>query len=381
MAADSASGPLRGLRVIELGGLGPVPFCGMLLSDLGAEVLLVDRDGAPPPDPSAVTRRGRHFLTLDLKRAEDRDRCLEIVATADVLLEGFRPGVMERLGLGPDVVLAANPRLVFGRMTGWGQTGPYATMAGHDLDYIAVTGALHAIGPAEQPLPPLNVVGDFGGGALYLAVGVLAALSHARRTGVGQVVDCAISDGATSLMAMLYGYLADGRWQDRRASNHLDGAAPFYGTYRCADGRWVAVAAIEPKFYAELVTRLGLAGELGTEPPDRSRWTDVRRVLAARFATATRDEWCARLEGTDACFAPVMSMEEAPLNPHQRARGAFEVHDGVVQPAPAPRFSATPGAVQVGTSDPADVRGLVERWRTTCPAVGDKPASSGAFSS
>lgn len=364
MKQPPSQGPLEGLRVVEFAGLGPAPFCGMLLSDLGAEVLLIDREGAAPPPPSAITRRGRNFMTLDLKHNQDRDRCLDILEVTDVLLEGFRPGVMERLGLGPSAVLERNPSVVYGRMTGWGQSGPYSLMAGHDINYIALSGALHATGPADRPLPALNLVGDFGGGALYLALGVLAAARHAQRTGVGQVVDCAISDGTASLMAMIYGYRAEGRWRDERASNHLDGAAPYYGTYQCADGAWVSLAAIEPRFYADLISRLGLVESVGLETPPRERWPEVRRAIAECIATSTRAEWCVRLEGTDACFAPVMSMDEAPLDPHNQARGTFETHDGVVQPAPAPRFSTTPGAIQSSISDHTAVGSMLDRWRT-----------------
>lgn len=344
----AAQGPLVGVRVVEFAGIGPAPFCGMLLSDMGAEVLMIERPGIPARDAAAVLYRGRQRVTLDLKAPEDRQKCLSVLDHADIALEGFRPGVMERLGLGPDDVLPRNPRLVYGRMTGWGQTGPYAAMAGHDINYIALSGALHAIGSAERPVPPLNLIGDFGGGALYLAFGVLAALLHARASGRGQVIDCAISDGTASLMSMLYGYYASGNWIDRRAANRLDGGAPFYGTFQCADGQWIALGSLEPQFYAELLERLGIAHE---SLPDRSvpeNWPVLRKRIAECIAGASQDEWCARLEGTDVCFAPVLSLKDAPHHSHNLARGTFSMLDGVLQPAPTPRFSETPGSIQQG---------------------------------
>ena len=362
----SASGPLAGVRVLEFAGLGPAPFCAMLLSDLGADVITVARPGAAPPSPEAVTQRGRCHLPLDLKDESDRSTCLDLVGRADILIEGFRPGVMERLGLGPDVALARNPALVFGRMTGWGQDGPYAQMAGHDINYIAITGALHAIGPADKPIPPLNLVGDFGGGALYLGLGVLAALVHARATGEGQVVDAAITDGAASLMAMQYGYLAAGRWTDRRESNRLDGGAHFYDSYRCADGEWIALGPIEPAFYAELLRLVGLDGDRSfADQLDVTAWPALKRKLAERIASEPRAHWCAVLEGSDACFAPIMSMTEAPSHPQNVARGTFLTRDGVVQPAPAPRLSRTPGAIQDGVAGQAAVAGRLAAWRGT----------------
>ena len=340
-----ASGPLRGLRVLEFAGLGPAPFCGMLLSDLGADVLRIDRPGAHY-DRHAIETRGRRSLVLDLKQPADRETALRLSARADALIEGFRPGVMERLGLGPEVALARNPRLVYGRMTGWGQTGPYAARAGHDIDYIALSGALHATGPRERPVPPLNLVGDFGGGALYLAFGVLAALRHVARTGEGQVIDCAMSDGSISLMALLYGHLSRGTWRDQRESNLIDGGSHFYNVYRCADGQWIAIGAIEPAFYATLVECAGLDAQVFANRQSEADWPALRERLAAVIATRSRDAWCALLEQSDCCFAPVLSMSEAPLHPHNQARSAFTVLDGVTQPAPAPRFSRTPGAIQ-----------------------------------
>lgn len=345
-----ASGPLRGLRVLEFAGLGPAPFCGMLLSDLGADVLRIDRPGARY-DRFTVESRGRRSLVLDLKGESGRETALRLAAKADALIEGFRPGVMERLGLGPGDVFARNPRLVYGRMTGWGQHGPYAARAGHDIDYVALSGALHATGTRERPVPPLNLVGDFGGGALYLAFGLLAALRHADRTGEGQVIDCAMADGAASLMSLLYGHLARGTWRDERESNVIDGGAHFYNTYRCADGQWIAIGAIEPQFYATLVARAGLDPDTFAGRQDPADWPRLREALAGVFATRTRAEWCELLENADCCFAPVMSMREAPDHPHNRARAAFVEVEGVVQPAPAPRFSRTPGAVQSGPVD------------------------------
>ncbi len=359
-------GPLDGVRVLEFAGLGPVPFCGMLLSDLGADVIQVNRPGTPPPAAHAVTSRGRCHLVLDLKQPGDAERCRALCAQADVVIEGFRPGVLERLGLGPDLMLARNPRLVVGRMTGWGQSGPYAQMAGHDLNYIALSGALHAIGPAARPIPPLNLVGDFGGGALYLAMGILAGLLHARETGQGQVIDCAISDGAASLMSMLYGYMADGRWTDRRESNRLDGGAHFYAPYQCLDGQWITIGAIEPQFYAELLELLGLDADASFQRQgDEKAWPELRSKVAACIATRTRDEWCRVLEGTDACFAPMMSMTEAHLHVHNEARQTFVRHDGVMQPAPAPRFSATPAEIQHGARTPEEVALVLARWMSS----------------
>jgi alpha-methylacyl-CoA racemase len=340
------------VRVLEFAGIGPVPFCGMLLSDLGADVLRVDRPGAQY-DRYMVETRGRRSIVLDLKQPAGRETALRLMDKADALLEGFRPGVMERLGLGPDVALARNARLVYGRMTGWGQDGPLAAEPGHDLDYIALSGALHAIGTREQPVPPVNLVGDFGGGALYLVMGVLAALHHARAQGAGQVVDCAMSEGAASLMAMMYGQLARGSWRDERAANLIDGGAHFYNVYRCADGKWLAVAAIEPRFYRVLLDRCGLpAAEFASQSPEH--WPALRGRLAAVFATRTRDDWCALLEHSGACVAPVLAMREALLHPHNVARAAFAKVDGVAQPAPAPRFSRTPGAIAHGPVQAGD---------------------------
>ncbi|MGA2951895.1 MAG: CaiB/BaiF CoA-transferase family protein [Caulobacteraceae bacterium] len=338
-------GPLSGLKVLEFAGIGPGPFCGMLLSDLGADVVRIDRKGAGRGSPSDVTARGRRSVAMDLKSPAAVEACLKLMETADAVFEGFRPGVMERLGLGPEVALGRNPKLVYGRMTGWGQTGPWSSAAGHDMNYIAISGALAAIGTDDKPIPPLNLVGDFGGGALYLAFGLLAALIHARATGEGQVVDCAMCDGAASLMAMFYGMKAAGIWRQDRRANLLDGGAHFYDTYRCADGGWISIASIEPQFYALLLEKTGISDPEFKSQMDRDSWSAKREKLAAVIAAKTRDEWCAIMDATDVCFAPILDMNEAPHHPHNAARQTFVEVAGVTQPAPAPRFSATPGAV------------------------------------
>ncbi len=343
-------GPLNGLRVIEMAAIGPVPMAGMLLSDLGADVVRIDRlsasDLGVPMEPRHdVNARGRRSVALDLKRPEAVEAVRRLIDGADVLLEGFRPGVMERLGLDPEACRARNPRLVVGRMTGFGQTGPLAQAAGHDLNYIALSGALHAIGPAGgKPVPPLNLVGDYGGGALYLAFGVMAALYERQRSGQGQVVDAAMVDGAASLSSLFYGLQAAGRWPGPRGTNLLDGGAPFYDTYETADGRHITLAALEPKFFAQLVSALDLDAQWLGRQYDTRRWPELRGSISAAVRSRTRDDWCAVLEGTDACFAPVLSFEEAPRHAHAAARQAFIQVDGVVQPAPAPRFDRTPAA-------------------------------------
>ncbi len=339
-------GPLSGVRVLEFAGIGPGPFCGMLLSDLGADVVRIDRKNAGRGGAASdITARGRRSVALDLKSPAAVEACLKLMETADAVFEGFRPGVMERLGLGPDVALARNPKLVFGRMTGWGQFGPYAKAAGHDINYIAVTGALHAIGTADKPAPPLNLVGDFGGGALYLAFGLLAGVIHARASGEGQVIDCAMSDGVASLMAMFYGFKASGAWSESRRSNLLDGGAHFYDTYRCADGGWIALGSIEPQFYALLLEKTGIDDPAFKAQMDRGQWPALREKLTEVIAGKTRDEWCEIMDATDVCFAPVLDLGEAPKHPHNAARQTFVEVAGVTQPAPAPRFSATPGAI------------------------------------
>jgi len=339
-------GPLTGLKVVEFAGIGPGPFCGMLLSDLGADVVRIDRKGGRGGAPSDVTARGRRSVALDLKTPAAIEACLKLMEGADAVFEGFRPGVMERLGLGPDVALKRNPKVVYGRMTGWGQTGPYANAAGHDMNYIAITGALHSIGTTDKPVPPLNLVGDFGGGALYLAFGLLAGVIQARETGKGQVIDCAMSDGAASLMAMFYGFKASGMWQGGRRNNMLDGGAHFYDTYQCSDGKWISLGSIEPQFYALLLEKTGIDDPEFQKQMDRAAWPNLHDKLAAVIETKTRDEWCAIMDATDVCFAPVLDLDEAPKHAHNAARQTFVEVAGVVQPAPAPRFSATPGAIQ-----------------------------------
>ncbi|MBB5120779.1 CaiB/BaiF CoA transferase family protein [Streptomyces eurocidicus] len=368
MAEAASDGPLGGVRVVELAGIGPGPFAAMLLADLGADVVRVDRPGGPGLhiDPRYdVTNRNKRSVVVDLKSATGPATVLDLAERADILLEGYRPGVTERLGIGPEACLARNPRLVYGRMTGWGQDGPLAPTAGHDLPYLAVTGALGLAGPADgPPYAPANLLGDFAGGSLYLVVGVLAALQHARTTGVGQVVDAAIVDGAAHLTAMIHGMLAAGAWQDRREANLLDGGAPFYGTYRTADGGYMAVGALEQRFYAEFLARLGLPA--GREVPPRedpARWDELRAAVAARFAQRTRAEWTAVFEGSDACVAPVLSLREAPDHPHLAARATFVEHGGLTQPAPAPRFSVTPGAVRRPPARPgADTAEVARDW-------------------
>ncbi len=348
------SGPLSGVKVLELAGIGPGPFCGMLLADMGADVLRVDRAqegdlGLPVEPKFDIIARGRRSIALDLKRPESVAMVLAWAAKADVLIEGFRPGVTERLGLGPDACLARNPRLVYGRITGWGQDGPLAQAAGHDINYIALTGALHSIGrKGEAPVPPLNLVGDYGGGGMYLAFGVACALFEARASGKGQVIDAAMTEGAASLMAMFYGRMAAGHWRDERGVNVLDTGAPWYDAYETADGKHVAIGSIEGRFYAELLERLGLDPKTLPGQHERKRWPELRAAFTAAFKTRTRDTWCKEMEGTDVCFAPVLSLAEAPQHAHNRARGAFVDIDGVPQPAPAPRFSRTPGAISRG---------------------------------
>jgi alpha-methylacyl-CoA racemase len=340
-------GPLVGLRVLEFSGIGPGPFASMLLADMGADVVCVDRPGRAVSDPTAIASRGKRSVAVDLKSEQGIREALALAERADVVIEGFRPGVMERLGLGPDILLAINPKLIVGRMTGWGQTGPLSQAAGHDLNYIAISGALAAIGPLDgKPLPPLNLVGDFGGGSLYLVMGVLAALFETARSGRGQVIDAAMSDGAASLMSMFYGMRAAGSWSTKRGTNLLDGAAPFYNTYACADGKYVSIASIEPQFYALLREKAGLTGADFDQQLRSDLWPDLSGQVAAAFRTKSRAEWSSLLEGSDVCFAPVLDLDEAPTYPHNVARGTFVEREGVVQPAPAPRFSRTPGAIQ-----------------------------------
>ena len=356
-----AMGPLAGLRVVEFAGIGPGPFAAMLLADMGADVVRIDRPNATRRR-NDVTLRGRRIVSLDLKTPEDRDAALAMLDRAEALIEGFRPGVMERLGLGPEAVLARNPRLIYGRMTGWGQTGPMAPFAGHDIDYIAITGALAAIGPREgKPVPPLNLVGDFGGGSLYLVMGILAAVIEARRSGAGQVIDCAISDCVVNMLSMFHGMVAAGTWQTERGANLLDGGAHYYTTYECADGKHIAVGALEPQFYATLRERAGLSDPVFDDQRNPATWPEQQARLAAIFRTRTRDEWCAVLEKSDACVAPVLTMTEAPAHDHLKARGSFVERDGVTQSAPAPRFAGTPTLARDRPA-PASVGDVLAAW-------------------
>ena len=355
-----ASGPLAGIRIVEFAGIGPGPFACMLLADMGAEVVTLDRVGAGK-NLKSVAGRGRKVVELDLKDKACIAQALELLSHSDALIEGFRPGVMERLGLGPDVVQARNPRLVYGRMTGWGQEGPLANAAGHDINYISLTGALAAIGPREKPVPPLNLVGDFGGGALYLVVGVLAALLEAKRSGKGQVVDTAMCDGAASLMSMFFDMTAIGRWTEGRDSNFLDGGAHFYGVYECACGNFISIGSIEPQFYALLRDLAGLNEPDFDAQMERKAWPGLKQKLVDVFKTKTREQWCKIMEGTDVCFAPVLTMAEAPQHPHMAARKVFVTRHGVTQPAPAPRFSRTASAIR--ESAKADIAEVTAAWK------------------
>jgi alpha-methylacyl-CoA racemase len=346
-------GPLNGVRIIEMAGIGPAPFCGMMLSDMGAEVIRVDRsDGAdlglPGREPRfEVLHRGRQSVAVDVKTEPGREVVRRLIKDADALIEGFRPGVMERLGLGPSALAEINPRLVFGRMTGFGQDGPMAPRAGHDINYIALTGALHAIGhKGGPPLPPLNLVGDYGGGGMLLAFGVVCAILEARSSGKGQVVDAAMVDGGSVLMAAIYGFLGSGMWRDERGVNILDSGAPWYNVYETKDGKWVSIGSIEKRFYADLLERLGIAGEDLPKQHDRNGWPTLAKRFAEVFKARTRDEWSAIFADSDACFAPVLGLKEVAAHPHNAARSTFVERDGVLQPSPAPRFSRTPEAIR-----------------------------------
>jgi alpha-methylacyl-CoA racemase len=364
-------GPLAGVRVVELAGIGPGPFCAMLLADMGAEVLRVDRPAAAAgPWPPLLTR-GRRSVAVDLKHPQGPKVVLRLADAADVLLEGFRPGVAERLGIGPDACLARNPRLVYGRMTGWGQDGPLRASAGHDINYLALAGALHPLGrPGEPPHPPLNLLGDYGGGGMLLAFGVACALLEAGRSGRGQVVDAAVLDGGALLTTVLHELAGLGLWRWERGTNLLDGGAPFYDTYACADGRHVAVGALEPQFYAAFVEGLGLTGALPGGQYDLAHWPEHRRRFAEAFATRTRDEWADVFAGTDACVTPVLGLREAPVHPHLAARGTFVEQDGASLPGPAPRFSRTPGAVRGPARRPgADTTAVLTDWGFTADEV------------
>ena len=352
-------GPLAGLKVLELAGLGPTPFCGMLLGDLGADVLRIDRlshvdQGIDMPGKYDLRNRNKRSVALDLKNPEDHAVLMELIAKADILIEGYRPGVAERLGIGPEDCWRRNPRLVYGRATGWGQEGPMAQMAGHDINYIALTGALDRIGPpGGSPVPPLNLLGDYGGGGVYMAFGLLAAVHEAGQSGKGQVVDCAMVDGVTSLLTVFHALRQLGQVEPQRGSNVLDGGAPFYSCYETSDGKYVALGAIETRFYNTMLERLGLNPADLPDRNDRTNWPELRCRFEAIFRTRTRDEWAAQFEGSDACFSPVLTLDEAPAHPHNKARSTMVDLDGVEQPRPAPRFSRTPGQI----ARPAPVRG------------------------
>ena len=358
--------PLTGLRVVELAGIGPGPHAAMILADLGADVVRVERPGAiaVPADLRVdPARRGRRTVVVDLKSPEGKAKVLDLVSKADVLLEGFRPGVTERLGLGPDECAARNKRLVYARVTGWGQTGPLAQRAGHDINYISITGALHAIGDAEKPMPPINLVGDFGGGSMLAVIGILAALWERERSGEGQVVDAAMVDGASTLMQMVWGMYSVGAWEDRRQSNLLDGGAPFYRTYRCSDGGYVAVGCIEPQFYAAMLQGLGLDPATLPDQNDRSKWPVLHEIFEKRFAEKPRDYWAELFAGTDACVTPVLSLAEVPRHPHIAARGSVVTVDGVTQAGVVPRFSRTAGD-GLNRIDPtlSDIDEILQDW-------------------
>jgi alpha-methylacyl-CoA racemase len=347
-------GPLSGIKVLELAGIGPGPFCGMMLADMGADVLRIDRLdpadlGLPLPPGFDIMARGRRSIGLDLKRPDAIEIGLALVEKADVLVEGFRPGVMERLGLGPDACFERNARLIYGRVTGWGQNGPLAQAAGHDINYIAISGALHAIGArGRAPVPPLNLIGDYGGGGMYLAFGIACALIERQSSGRGQVVDAAMSEGAVSMMSIFYARLAAGAWEDERGANAIDGGAPWYGVYETAEGKYISIGAIEGRFYARLLELLDLGAASLPDRHDKTRWPELRSRLQDAFKRKTRDEWCEILRGHDVCFAPVLSLAEAPSHPHHRARGSFIERGGLLQPAPAPRYSRTPGEIERG---------------------------------
>ena len=359
-------GPLRGVRVVEFAGLGPAPFACMLLADMGADVVRIDRPDAPLIDARVIVNRGRRTVVLDLKAPEDTAQALELARCADLLVEGFRPGVMERLGLGPVAAHALNPSLVYGRMTGWGQDGPLAHAAGHDINYIALAGALSLIGaPGGAPVPPLNLVGDYGGGSLYLVMGLLAGLLHARATGQGQVVDAAICDGVLSLLSNNHTHRMRGLLHDQRGSNMLDGGAPYYTTYETADGRHVAIGPIEPKFFLALCRELELPESYASLQNDRSSWPELHAAIAGALRRQTLAHWCTRLEGTDVCFAPVLTPPEAARHPHIAARHGFVDVDGVEHTAPAPRFSATPSGIAQGpVASRWPVQDVLTGWKT-----------------
>ncbi len=349
-------GPLNGYRIVEMAGLGPAPFCAMLLSDMGADVVRIDREGGSNPLDLKidVLNRGRRSVALNLKTPEGIATAFALIARADAVIEGYRPGVMERLGLGPEECLAKNPRLVYGRMTGWGQEGPLAHAAGHDINYIALTGVLDTIGTEESVTPPLNLIGDFGGGALYLAFGVVCALLEARASGEGQVVDAAMVDGAAHLMTMMYGLAQQGKWTDKRQDNLLDGGAHFYGAFECADGKWIAIGSIEPQFYRLLLDTLGIDPDAEGVSQSKEDWQRMREQLRQTFLREPQSHWCELMEGTDICFAPVLTMADAPEHPHNKDRSVFVKDFGITQPGPAPRFSRTPGSIHRPPPQPGE---------------------------
>ena len=358
-------GPLNGYRIVEMAGLGPAPFCAMLLSDMGADVVRIDREGGSNPLDLKidVLNRGRRSVALNLKTPEGIATAFALIARADAVIEGYRPGVMERLGLGPEECLAKNPRLVYGRMTGWGQEGPLAHAAGHDINYIALTGVLDAIGTDESVTPPLNLIGDFGGGALYLAFGVVCALLEARASGEGQVVDAAMVDGAAHLMTMMYGLAQQGKWTDKRQDNLLDGGAHFYGAFECADGKWIAIGSIEPQFYRLLLDTLGIDPDAEGVSQSKEDWQRMREQLRQTFLREPQSHWCELMEGTDICFAPVLSMADAPEHPHNKDRSVFVKDFGITQPGPAPRFSRTPGSIRRPPPQPGEhTAEVLEEW-------------------
>ena len=341
-------GPLKGIKVIEFSALGPGPFCGMILADLGAEVIVIDRfESAGQVTKTDIASRGKKSIAIDLKKKESIDLIKDIVQNADVVIEGLRPGKMEKLGMGPEDFFEVNPKLIYGRMTGWGQHGPLSSAPGHDINYIALTGALSSIGSKNSaPLPPLNLVGDFGGGGMVLAMGICAALVEVSKSGKGQIIDSAMTDGSALLMSMMYGFYSAGIWTDHRESNLLDGAAHFYGCYECRDKKFVSIGSIEPQFYQELIKRLDLDYNVFKDQMDRSKWPEFKKIIEKKFKEKTRDEWCDVMEGGDVCFAPVLSLEESINYKHNKERETFVDIDGVIQPAPAPRFSNTPGEIK-----------------------------------
>jgi len=341
-------GPLKGIKVIEFSALGPGPFCGMILADLGAEVIVIDRfESAGQVTKTDIASRGKKSIAIDLKKKESIDLIKDIVQNTDVVIEGLRPGKMEKLGMGPEDFFEVNPKLIYGRMTGWGQHGPLSSAPGHDINYIALTGALSSIGSKNSaPLPPLNLVGDFGGGGMVLAMGICAALVEVSKSGKGQIIDSAMTDGSALLMSMMYGFYSAGIWTDHRESNLLDGAAHFYGCYECKDKKFVSIGSIEPQFYKELIKRLGLDYNVFKDQMDRSKWPEFKKIIEKKFKEKTRDEWCDVMEGGDVCFAPVLSLEESINYKHNKERETFVDIDGVIQPAPAPRFSNTPGEIK-----------------------------------